>query len=90
YNNYPSASEMLVSNPTTTYDNTSGLPRPGLLLSGYYHSGGAYYVGSNGYYWSRSAYSKGMAYYLRLVSSAVYPQNYYHKYNGFSVRCVAY
>ncbi len=90
YNNYPSAADMLVSNPTTTYDNTTGQPRPGLLLSGFYSSGGAYYVAQSGDYWSRSAYSKGMAYRLSLNSSAVYPQNYGSKYVGMSVRCVAY
>ncbi len=90
YNNYPSATDMLVSSPTTTYNNTSGQPRPGLLLSGLYHTGGALNVGSLGVYWSRSAYSKGMAYDLYLNSSVVYPQNYAIKYDGFSVRCLAY
>ncbi len=90
YNNYPSAADMLVSNPTTTYDNTSGLPKPGLLLSGVYNSNGAVNVAQGGYYWSRSAYSKGLAYDLNLNSSAVNPQGYYGKYLGRSVRCVAY
>ena len=90
YNNYPSAADMLVSDPTTTYDNTSGLPRPGLLLSGFYGSGGARGVAQYGNYWSRSAYSKGMAYFLPLNSSAVNPQNYNDKYVGMSVRCLAY
>ncbi|MDO5480685.1 MAG: FISUMP domain-containing protein, partial [Candidatus Saccharibacteria bacterium] len=90
YNNYPSASEMLVSNPTTTYDNTTGLPRPGLLLSGNYYAGGADSVAQYGNYWSRSAYSKGVAYNLYLNSSAVHPQGYGNKYYGRSVRCVAY
>ncbi len=97
YNNYPSATAMLVDNPTVCTstdsrgcDNTSGLPRPGLLLSGRYYSGGADGVAQYGYYWSRSAYSKGMAYYLNLNSSAVGPQYYGVKYHGMSVRCVAY
>ena len=81
---------MLVPDPTTTYSNTSGLNQPGLLLSGYYTSGGANYVSENGLYWSRSGYSKGYAYYLRLNSSAVYPQGYGHKSQGLSVRCLAY
>ena len=89
YNNYNSASEMLVPG-TTTVDNTSGQPRPGLLLSGDYYSGGASNVGTIGGYWSRSAYSKGLAYHLYLGSSAVHPQNYSGKYYGRSVRCVAY
>ncbi|MDO5480519.1 MAG: FISUMP domain-containing protein, partial [Candidatus Saccharibacteria bacterium] len=89
YNNYPSAGAMLVDG-TTTYDNTTGKPAPGLLLSGDYYSGGADGVGTDGLYWSRSAWSKGFASYLRLNSSAVYPQSYHHKYDGFSVRCLAY
>ena len=89
YNNYPSAGAMLVDG-TTTLDNTTGKPAPGLLLSGYYYSGGAYYLGVYGLYWSRSAWSRGVASYLTLYSSAVYPQRYNHKYYGFSVRCVAY
>ena len=80
---------MLVPGTTTT-DNTSGLPRPGLLLSGNYNSGGANNVGTNGNYWSRSAYSKGMAYLLTLGSSAVNPRSYGDKYFCRSVRCVAY
>ena len=90
YNNYPSAADMLVSNPTTTYDNTSGLPRPGLLLSGAYGSSGATYIAQYGAYWSRSAYSKGFAYYLLLNSSVVTPQDRGGKYNGISIRCLAY
>ena len=97
YNNYPSATAILVDNPTVCTstdprgcDNTAGLPKPGLLLSGLYNSGGANNVAQSGLYWSRSAYSKGMAYVLYLNSSAVNPQNYTNKYAGFSVRCVAY
>ena len=89
YNNYPSAGAMLVDG-TTTYDNTTGKPAPGLLFSGYYLSGGAGSVGTNGFYWSRSAWSKGVASSLDLNSSAVGPQNYNIKYLGFSVRCLAY
>ena len=90
YMKYPSASAMLVSNPTTTYNNTSGQPRPGLLLGGSYGSDGIYAAGAGGYYWSRSAYSKGMAYFLYLKDSNVYSRNYGNKYYGWSVRCVAY
>ena len=90
YNNYPSASEMLVSNPTSIYDNTSGLPRPGLLLSGLYYSDGPYNVAQNGNYWSRSTYSNGMAYDLSLNSSAVNIRNNGYKYDGRSIRCLAY
>ena len=46
-------------------------------------------VGSNGYYWSRTACSADNAYYLRFGSSGVNPANYSNRYRGFSVRCVA-
>ena len=89
YNQYPSASAMLVNNPTTAVDNDTNPPKlPGFLLSGYYHTGGAYNLGSYGYYWSRSALSAQYAYLLNLSSSAVNPSNYNLKYNGFAVRCV--
>ena len=49
-------------------------------------SDGDYY----GRYWSSTAYSSAAyAYYLTYHTTFVYPQNYYNKYNGFNVRCVA-
>lgn len=89
YNQYPSADAMLVAGKTAV-DNASGASLPGFLLSGHYDSGGAYNVGTNGLYWSRTAYSTGNGYYLRLNSTTVYPQYYSYKYHGFSVRCLAY
>ena len=80
---------MLVAGKTAV-DNASGASLPGFLLSGYYDSGGANLVGTFGLYWSRTAYSTGYGYYLRLNSTTVYPQNYSYKYHGFSVRCLAY
>ena len=46
--------------------------------------------GSNGNYWSRTAYpsNSNNAYNLNLNSSNVNPQNNNNKNNGFSVRCV--
>ncbi len=45
--------------------------------------------GSNGSYWSKSAYNSYFAYYLSFYSSGVRPSDYYNKYAGFSVRCLA-
>ena len=95
YNNYPSSDLMRNTGTCTTAgqagcDNANGTNIPSFLLSGYYYSDGANYLGQSGYYWSRSAYSKGLAYALGLNSSAVYPQGYASKYHGFSVRCLAY
>ncbi len=95
YNNYPSANAMINSGTCTAAgqagcDNTSGINMPSFLLSGSYRSTGPYGVGSRGDYWSRSAYSKTMAYFLTLNSSAVNPQQHLTKYIGLSVRCLAY
>ena len=78
---------MAVDNPTTTYDNTSG-KIPGFLLSGYYYTGGAGYLGSNGSYWSRTAYSAQDAHNLNLHTSNVGPGGSRSKSYGFAVRCV--
>ena len=87
YTQYNSATAMLVS-PTSSTENTNGASVPGFLLSGYYSSNGAYYVGSYGCYWSRSANSALHAYYLYLNTSSVNPANNNNKYNGLTVRCV--
>ena len=60
------------------------------VYSGYVLGGSVSYRGSNGLYWSSTAYSSGYAYYLNLTSSSVYPgTDYYNKYYGRTVRCVA-
>ena len=46
-------------------------------------------VGSNGFYWSRTAGSANSAYNLLFSSSYVSPANGYNRYYGFSIRCVA-
>lgn len=89
YNNYSSTSELLVE-PATAYNNTSGLPRPGLLLVGAATVSGIGNVGKYGGYWSRSAYSKGTAYSFTLGNSEIYPQTINYKYLGQPVRCLAY
>ena len=90
YNNYPSRNKMLVSNPNTTYDNTSGLPEPGFILSGAYTPSGPRLVGSEANAWSRSAYSVGYAYIFFISSSSVVLQQHHDKSLGLSVRCLAY
>ena len=95
YNNYPSSAQM-GNNATCTAsgqdgcDNVSGTNMPSFLLSGDYDVSGAGNLGSAGFYWSRSAYFKGMAYNLAINSSAVYVQSYHRKYTAMSVRCLAY
>ena len=46
-------------------------------------------VGSDGRYWSRTAYSTNGAYNLYFNSTYVNPANLSSRYDGFSVRCVA-
>ena len=50
---------------------------------------GFVYQGSEGHYWSSTAYSSTVARNLYFYSSRVYPGSYYYsKYYGFAVRCV--
>ena len=92
YNQYPSAAEMLVANPTTTKENTPTVGQvtntPGFLLSGGYFTGGAGNLGSHGYYRSRTANSAQNAYRMFMDTSGVNPANYSNKYGGFTVRCL--
>ena len=44
--------------------------------------------GSDGFYWSRTAYSAQSGYYMGLLTSSVYPASYSSKYRGLAVRCV--
>lgn len=89
YNAYPSATQMLVDNPTTTKNNSAG-KIPGFLLSGSYYAGGASGLGINSGYWSSvPSNSAGYAYSMKLLVGAVYPtMNNTNKYLGFSVRCL--
>ena len=82
------AGKLLVASPTTTTENINGQYNPGLLLGGYYNSGGANYLGASGLYWSRTSYSTGRAYYLDLNTSGVNPLRHNNKRNGFAVRCL--
>ena len=93
YNQYPSAAQMEVANPTTTKENTPTVGQvtntPGFLISGNYYTGGAYALGSDGSYWSRTAYSAQNGYGLYMNTTGVSPSYIYgSKYIGFAVRCV--
>ncbi len=60
------------------------------LYSGSVYGSSVNSRGSNGLYWSKSAYSSNNAYNLNFLSSVVNPSNINnHKSNGFSVRCLA-
>ena len=61
-----------------------GLPFAGLRTSSSSSVGN---VGSDGRYWSSTAYSADRAYYLRFYSSSLNPQDGYGRAYGFSVRC---
>ena len=58
-------------------------------LSGFLGGGSRADQGSGGFYWSSTVNSSDYAYYLYLNTSNAYPAHYSHKYNGFSVRCIA-
>ena len=58
--------------------------------SGYVGSGSLRYAGSNGSYWSSTAYSStSNAYYLYFTSGYVNSSDNYRRYFGQSVRCLA-
>jgi hypothetical protein len=50
-------------------------------------SAGVAGLGSNGYYWSSTAYSSGRTYYLYITSSSLNPQERGYRATGLSVRC---
>ena len=56
--------------------------------SGYYNGTSLNYRGSDGYYWSSTWYSETVARSLNFDSAGVYPQNYYYRRYGFTVRAV--
>ncbi len=60
------------------------------LFSGNVDGSSVDYRGSNGLWWSQSAYSAPGAYYLRLYNNGyVNPSDGGHKWGGVSVRCFA-
>ena len=57
------------------------------VYSGYYSSGSLSNTGSDGYWWSATAYGSNFQYYLRYRSGSLDTSSSY-KYRGRSVRCV--
>ena len=52
--------------------------------------GALQYAGSDGYFWSSTSTNSSIdAFNLHVSASDLYPSNYYARYNGLSVRCVA-
>ena len=81
-NNDSSVTDATASKNLRAYPNN-------FVYSGYFVVSSAGNRGSNGYYWSSTAYSSDYAYYLGFDSSLVYPgTGYGGKYFGRSVRCV--
>ena len=81
------ATNMLVSNPTTTTENTNGASRPGLLLSGWSNTvQGGVNAGVRGTYWSSTAYSTRGGSELAIYSAISF--GWSNKCYGQSVRCI--
>ncbi len=60
-----------------------------LPAAGYRSGTSVSYAGSDGYYWSSTAYDSNGAYYVYFYSGNLFPQNYYYRrYLGLSVRLV--
>ena len=60
------------------------------LYSGYFYTSSAFLRGSDGFYWSSTAFNYNNSYNLYLYSSNVYPgTNNFNKFSGFSIRCLA-
>lgn len=83
YGRYNSRNSMLVDNPTTTKENTTG-ETPGFLLGGFYYDTGARNVGNYGFYWSRTSNHS-----LYLSTGTVQPTYTHAKFAGLAVRCLA-
>lgn len=81
------ATLMLVDNPTTTTENTTG-KAPGFTLGGYHDSNGARYVGSSGRYWSSTAASGQKSYHINFSTSDVSALVNNDKYFGRPIRCL--
>ncbi|MBR5621531.1 hypothetical protein IKW75_03585, partial [Candidatus Saccharibacteria bacterium] len=77
YNKYSSTSAMMSADG------------PAFVLSGFRSGSSTHDQGSNGTYWSSTAYVSSGAYVLFLDSSNVYSAGGSLKYAGFTVRCVA-
>ena len=71
----------VISNRFRTFPNN-------FLYSGVFYGSSARNRGSDGYYWSRSAYGYGSSYNLLLSSTYLNPSSNGYKYGGLSVRCL--
>ena len=60
------------------------------MRTGYYDRSSGYIVGrvTNGYWWSTTAGSATVGYYLGTSPTYVRPQDNYYRGYGFAVRCV--
>lgn len=82
---------MSMSNKTVSDGDWTILEKEGAVFlpaAGYRYGTAVYYAGTYGYYWSSTANSATYAYHLYFYSGSVYPQNYYYRYYGYSVRLV--
>lgn len=74
-----------------TMDQWSALESKGCVFlpaAGYRYGSSVSYVGSYGRYWSSAPNSSlvNNAYYVNFYSGGMYPQNFFYRYGGFSVR----
>ena len=58
------------------------------VYSGVYDSGSLYHTGSGGFWWSATANSGDIQYYLGYLSGSLNTSRSYNKYDGHSVRCI--
>ena len=86
YTNFTSAAGIANNSAGSTKIRSApyNFPYAGSVVNGSLNN-----VGSDGYYWSRTATSSTRAYGLYFNSSDVYPADFNSRYDGFSVRCVA-
>ena len=75
-------------NAATFYNNAGPGTTPNFLLAGNYRSGSFSNGGSNGLYWSSTAYSSTYAYSLYFHSGNVNSADNNRRRYGYSVRCV--
>ena len=79
---------LTTGNSVTTGSTLSKAPYY-FIPAGYVYSGSLISAGDYGYYWSSTADSSYVAYFLLFLSSDVIPFGSYPRDGGFSVRCLA-
>ena len=75
-------------NAATFYNNAGPGTTPNFLLAGIYTNGTFNSGGSNGFYWTSTAYSSTYACNLSFNSGSVLSADFYTRRSGYSVRCV--